>query len=171
VDAAGASAIAAGRSWPIVYTDRAGMSAATAQVVSELASGTVNPEAWIAGDIGVVSVQVEDQIEAAGVDVRRAAGADRYDTAVKLADLAAATGSNYKIMGMASGIKLADALCLGSYIGRTDGVMLLTNGGSLSVPTSNRIKDNKTRIETVSVGGGYVVVSHDLCASLSNLLP
>ncbi|MDP2233505.1 MAG: cell wall-binding repeat-containing protein, partial [Actinomycetota bacterium] len=171
VDAAGASAIAAGRSWPIVYTDRAGMSAGTAQVVSELASDTTAPQAWIAGDVGVVSAHVEDQIEAAGVDVRRAAGADRYDTAVKLADLAAATGSNYKLMGMASGIKLADALCLGSYLGRTDGVMLLTNGSSLSVPTSNRIKDNKTRIETVSVGGGYVVVSHDLCASISNLLP
>lgn len=171
VDAAGASAIAAGRSWPIVYTDRAGMSAATAEVVSELASDTADPEAWIAGDVGVVSQQVEDQIKAAGVNVRRAAGADRYDTAVKLADLAVATGSNYKLMGIASGIKLADALCLGSYVGRTDGVMLLTNGSSLSVPTSNRIKDNKTRIETVSVGGGYVVVSHDLCASLSNLLP
>lgn len=171
VDAAGASAIAAGRSWPIIYTDRSYMYPLTSDVVSELASGTVSPQAWIAGDSGVVGQGVEDGIEALGVDVKRAAGADRYETAVRLADLAVSSGSNYRLTGMASGIKLADALCLGSYIGRSDGVMLLTNGNSLSVPTANRIKDNKSRIVTVSVGGGYMVVSHDLCASISNLLP
>jgi len=171
VDAAGASAIAAGRGWPIVFTDKAAMSSVTADVVSELASGTADPEAWIAGDYGVVSEGVEDQIEDYGVDTKRAAGADRYDTAVKLADMASASGSTYRLLGMASGVKLADALCLGSYVGRTDGVMLLTNGAALSVPTSNRIKDNKARIVTVAVGGGSAVVSHDLCASISNLLP
>jgi len=171
VDAAGASAIAAGRSWPIVFTERDAMDDVTSDVVSELASGTTAPQAWIAGDYGVVSQAVEDEIEDNDIVVKRAAGADRYDTAVKLADLAAASGSSYRLLGMASGVKLADALCLGSYIGRTDGVMLLTNGSSLSVPTSNRIKDNKARIVTVAVGGGSAVVSHDLCASISNLLP
>jgi len=171
VDAAGASAIAAGRSWPIVFTDQASMSPVTSEVISELASGTTDPEAWIAGDMGVVGEEVEDQIEALGVDTQRAAGLDRYDTAARLADLAAASGSNYRLLGMASGVKLADALCLGSYVGRNDGVMLLTNGASLSVPTTNRITANKSRIVRVSVGGGSSVVSHELCASLSNLLP
>lgn len=171
VDAAGASAIAAGRSWPIVFTERGSMSPVTSEAISELASGTPHPEAWIAGDTGVVGDAVEDGIEALGVDTKRAAGLDRYDTAARLADLAAATGSNYRLVGMASGVKLADALCLGSYLGRSDGVMLLTNGSSLSVPTTNRIAANKSRIVRVSVGGGSAVVSHELCATLSNLLP
>lgn len=171
VDAAGASAIAAGRAWPIVFTEKDAMGDVTEAVVSELASDAPSPQAWISGDYGVVSAQVEDEIKGFGITVRRAAGADRYETAVRLADLASASGSNYTLVGMASGVKLADALCLGSYIGRTDGVMLLTNGGALSTPTANRIKDNRARIVRVSVGGGPAVVSHDLCASVSNLLP
>lgn len=170
-DSAGASAIAYGRAWPIMFVNSSDIPASVADAISTLTSDTPSAQAWIAGGTAVVGEAVEEQLEADGITVKRAAGADRYDTAAKLADLASSSGSKWGLIGMASGVKLADALCLGSYVGRSDGVMLLTNGTGLSVPTSNRITDHKSQIGLVSVGGGTAVVSHDVCAAISNLLP
>jgi hypothetical protein len=134
-------------------------------------SGTQSPQAWIAGGTGVVSAGVEDALKAKGLTVKRAGGADRYDTAAKLTDLGIATGSSWALTGMASGVKLADALCLGSYIGRSDGVMLLTSGTALAPPISNRITDARSKIGKVAVAGGTAVVTHEVCATISRLLP
>lgn len=170
-DAAGASAVAYGRKWPIVYVRDDHVPDEISEVVSEITSGTAGPQAWIAGGTAVVQPGVEAELASLGLSVKRAAGADRYETAAKLSDLASSTGSKWTLIGMASGVKLADALCLGSYVGRADGVMLLTNGSSMTTPTQNRIKDHKSLIQRVSVGGGTAVVTHDLCAAITNLLP
>lgn len=170
-DAAGASALAYGRKWPIMYVRDDHVPDEVGEVISQITSGTASPKAWIAGGTAVVQPVVESELRGLGLTVSRAAGADRYETAARLTDLASASGSKWTLIGMASGVKLADALCLGSYVGRNDGVMLLTNGTSMTTPTQNRIKDHKALIQTVSVGGGTSVVSHDVCATITSLLP
>lgn len=170
-DAAGASAIANGRKWPIVFVERGVIPTETAAMISRITSDAPAPKAWIAGGTGVVYTAVEEELKGLGLVVNRAAGANRYETAVKVTDLATATGSSWTLTGMASGVRLADALCLGSYVGRSNGVMLLTNGSMLTVPTTNRITAAKSGISTVAVAGGTAVVSHDLCGTVSRLLP
>ncbi len=174
VDAAAASAIAAGRKWPIIYVRSNSVPAEPGAAVSEITSDTTAPlRAWIAGGTAVVGTGVETELKALQprLTISRAAGADRYDTAAKLSDLASASGSSWNTVGMASGVSLADALCLGSLVGRANGPMLLTNGASMTVPTENRIKNNKSQIRTVAVGGGVAVVRHDVTARISSLLP
>ncbi|KAF0208969.1 MAG: hypothetical protein FD171_610 [Actinobacteria bacterium] len=171
VDAAGASAIAYGRRWPILYVGRDEIPTSTADAMAQLTSGVRSPSAWIAGGTGVVGDGVSADIASRGVTVQRAAGTDRYDTGARFADLATASGSTWSLLGIASGVNLADALCLGSYVGRTDGVILLTNGQSLPTPSATRIRAHKSEIVTVTVGGGFGAVADDACAAILNLLP
>lgn len=170
VDAAAGSAVAAGRRWPIAYVERESVPATITAAIAE-AGGPAGAPAWIAGGTGVVSADVERDLAATGRTVERAAGADRYDTAVALAQLAAGDGASWSRMGMASGVSIADALCLGSYLSQADGVMLLTNGAVLGPSTESLIKSKGAAIGTVVVGGGSGVVRHEVSARVTQLLP
>lgn len=170
VDAAAGSAVAAGRRWPIAYVERESVPATITAAIAE-AGGPAGAPAWIAGGTGVVSAEVASELEGLGRTVERAAGADRYDTAVALARLAADDGATWSRTGMASGVSIADALCLGSYLAQTDGVMLLTNGITLGATTEALIKQQGALVDAVVIGGGSGVVRHELSARVTALLP
>lgn len=173
VDAAAASAVAAGKGWPIVYVERDAVPDVAEQVLAEVSLGAQPPQAWIAGGTNVVTDAVRDTIVGImpGVDIRRAAGGDRYETAVKLAELADGAGADWSVVGVASGVKLADALCLGSLIGRTRGVLVLTNGVALTVPTSAILTDHRASIDTVAIAGGTLVIEDSVTRAISRCLP
>ena len=68
-------------------------------------------------------------------------------------------------------VSIADALCLGSYLAQTDGVMLLTNGITLGATTEALIKQQGALVDAVVIGGGSGVVRHELSARVTALLP
>ena len=173
VDAAAASAVASGKTWPIVYVRQGSIPAATASVVSEISSGTVAPEAWIAGGTAVVGYTATAQLRqlVPGIVLKRAGGADRYDTAAKLADIAYADGASWAVTGMGSGKILPETMALGTMVGRANGVMLLTDGRALTSSTSARLTTHRSRIGSVVVGGGTSIANHDVTARISGILP
>lgn len=172
VDAAAGSAIAAGRIWPIAFVEGESIPpTVTAAIASTRPAGPEAGTAWIAGGSGVVADSVQNSLSTSGLTVARAAGVDRYDTAVRLAGLASGAGASWDRVGMASGVSIADALCLGSLVGRVDGVMLLTNGIGLGGTTEAAISAHRAQIASVVVGGGTGVVRHELCARITQLLP
>lgn len=78
---------------------------------------------------------------AAGVQVRRHAGANRYATAVEVAK---ETRYQWNLQGMlqnpvflADGVNFPDALAAGAAAGRLQGVVLLTQGATLPLETHN----------------------------------
>lgn len=170
-DGAAASAVAYGRGWPIIFVRASGLDTATAEVARSVVQAAPAAAAWIVGGTSVVPSSVETSLSALGFKVARAAGADRYETAARLSDLASATGARWTATGMASGVTLADALTLGSMVGRSDGVLLLTDGTSLSVPTQNRIKDHAAAIQSTYIAGGPAAVDYRVEAAISGLLP
>ena len=171
-DAAAGSAIAYGRRWPILYVQSNQVPPMVADTISAITGGAPKPAVWVAGGTSVVAPEVETFLrDNLGLPVTRAAGTNRFETSIRLADLAASTGATWRRAGIASGINLADALCLGSYVGRFDGLLFLTNGRALNVATSNRIKENNKSIEKVAIGGGSAVVAHDVSGQASGLLP
>jgi hypothetical protein len=81
----------------------------------------------ITGGTGAISPVVENQVEALGVTTERVAGADRYATAVALADVAIDRyGFASGHLDVATGQAFPDALTGGPHAGQTRGPLLLT---------------------------------------------
>lgn len=84
------------------------------------------------------------------------AGADRYETATKVAEH---FFSNPPIVGVASGTVFPDALSGGAHIARLGGPMLLTPPDGLAAVTASWLRGQRTTVRTVYVYGGTAAVA------------
>ncbi|MBW3665426.1 MAG: cell wall-binding repeat-containing protein [Actinobacteria bacterium] len=119
---------AAGQAWPVLLVSD-DVPEATLSALADLEVS----EAVIVGGTAVIPTTVEDRLRSKGLDVRRIAGRDRYETSLRVAmmdsavttsPLVAATGSNFP-----------DGLAAGALAARLDGVLLLVG----SQPSSAQI--------------------------------
>lgn len=88
-------------------------------------------EATIIGGTAAVSTEIADSIAAEGVAVHRLAGATRYETSRKVADLSVAAGMDPSDTWSASGRTWPDALSAGPAAAAERGVLLLIDGTDL----------------------------------------
>lgn len=103
-DALAAAPFCAANDIPILFTGDDGLNADTKAALRTWGI----KEALIAGGKGVVPVAVEDEIKAMGIQTKRLAGSDRYETAIAIANYFGMTGFS-EIM-LATGGNFPDAL-------------------------------------------------------------
>ncbi|MEN6430447.1 MAG: S8 family serine peptidase [Coriobacteriales bacterium] len=130
------------------------------------------PVAAVTEDLGIVEAYTLGGEAAVGGDVpaemgydeeSRLAGANRYETAVAIAEYADAMGWNdFGVTGVATGAGFADALAGGAAIGSQGGVMLLTSPDWLSPEAESALFDHASEVERLELFGGPNAVSDDV---------
>jgi putative cell wall-binding protein len=124
-DALVAGPLAAGASLPLLLTHPDALPEATRDALADLAVEQV----LIVGGSAAVSADVLAAVQAAGMDVRRLSGPTRQETAVAVAELAAAElGWPLQAVALATGADFPDALAIGPLAGSRRAPLLLTGG-------------------------------------------
>jgi hypothetical protein len=120
----------------------------------------------LVGGEGVLAPSVEQAYRNAGItDVRRVGGADRFETAVKVAQAidALRPPSTSQTLFLASGTDFPDALSAGAPAGRSSGAVLLTAGSRMAPATQAYLQSHAGA--TVYAVGGQAAAATDLPAA------
>jgi hypothetical protein len=152
-DALALSPIAAHMGYPILLVQQNAVPSATAHRISEIKADNSLAQVVIGGGPATVSDSVQWSLQ--GV---RWSGPDRYTTAIDIANHAiSATWLSNSAVGVAA--KLPDALTGGSMVGMQGGVLLVTNGTSLTSATGNWLASHKAQVSACYVFGGPASVT------------
>lgn len=165
-DALALSPISAKTGAPILLVSTTSVPAATASVIGEL--GYSGSKLYVGGGAATVTSSV---FSALGIPAgNRIAGANRYTTAIAIADKAIANGwLSATHVGIAS--KLPDALTGGASVGGLGGPLLITNAALLTPETGAWIEAHVDDISDCRVFGGTGSIPADLKAELDLLFP
>lgn len=162
VDALASSPYVVGKNAPTLLVEKDSIMDEVLQEIKRL-----NPsQIIIAGGKTVVSEKVEDQIKQLGIKPQRIAGADRFETAVKLGEQIRANSTNKKEIILVNGFNNIDALTAGSLASKLNIPILLTQSDQLNEITEKAIKD--WGIEKVTIIGGKTQVSEAIEEKLQN---
>jgi len=148
-DALALSPIAAAKGAPILLVEANKVPPATASALANLKPAL----RVVGGGPLTVSERVRNQVGAV-----RWSGASRYDTAIAVANNAVTRGwlSRYNV-GVAA--KMPDALTGGSLMGKRGGVLLLSQGTSLTASTKSWLTSYKSQVGDSCVFGGPLSIS------------
>lgn len=152
-DALAASPYAYSLKAPILLTLKDAAPAVT--VAAARTSGA--PRVVVVGGSGVVSDEAARDL---ALPWTRAAGANRYATAVRLTRYAMSQGWTLpSSVGIAAGDRFPDALAGGAAIGGRGGALLLTRRPALSPDTAAFLADCIPAVRTLQVYGGEAAIS------------
>lgn len=155
-DALAAAPIAAANGWPIYLTQTATLTPATKAAM--LANGATH--GYIIGGTGAVGAAVETELDSTFIEFTRYGGTNRYATAALVAEEAfEGLGMLWSRPALAVGTNFPDALAGGVLQGSDCGVVLLTNGTTLSPEASAALAANKDMIYELRYLGGTGVIS------------
>jgi len=161
VDALAAASVA-GPDIPILYTRRDEVPTSVLQALADLEVEDV----VLIGGRAVISDRVRERLSSE-FGVGRIEGADRYDTAAKLATLAVEiSGENPQEVLLVGGQRLPDALSAAPYAAQTGIPLLLTASDHLP-PATARVLDELAPV-TVRVVGGEGAVQSAALAGLED---
>lgn len=135
-------------------------------------------EAFIVGGTDVVSVPVEEAIEAwttlhygSFMPATRFDGADRYATSASvLGNAVAMNWVDLDAVGIATGLNFPDALGGGAALGYYGSPLLLTKQTSLPASVDTVLTDHAAEIGRVDIFGGDDVVSDGVRTSIEGIL-
>ncbi|MHB1016600.1 MAG: cell wall-binding repeat-containing protein [Coriobacteriia bacterium] len=169
-DALGSSPLSAARGWPVylVHPDPAN-DAALAQTMQS--DGVQS--ALVLGGTGAVSAGFEALLidEFGEANVTRLGGADRYETAVRIARYSVdAGGLVWDDLAVATGEDFPDALAGGVLQGRSGSVMLLTPGAMLAGPAAAELRAHAGSIYEVRFLGGAGALSPEVRSGVASIL-
>lgn len=162
-DAMAAAPLSAALAWPIL-------------LVNPLDNSVYAPadlsHAVILGGKTAVPAAVETHLGAliGAADVERLDGANRYETAAKIAQYGVDAGMHWNGVGIASGINFPDALAGGASLGRLGAVVLLTPPAALAPAAAGKLEGNAADISTVYILGGPSAVTPAVKAQVLALL-
>ena len=129
-DALVGAPLAAAKNAPLLLTSGSSLPAAIkAEIQRVLAPGNA---VYVLGGTSAVPTSIETELTGLGYLVTRYSGANRFATAVKVADALADPGT----VLLATGTNFPDALTAGVAAVKAGGVVLLTNGSTLPAETS-----------------------------------
>ncbi|HHJ99228.1 MAG TPA: cell wall-binding repeat-containing protein, partial [Actinobacteria bacterium] len=167
-DALAASPLSAAEGWPLVLTPPDGLTTATRRAMEEMGVSS----AVVLGGTGVVGEPVESALEAwlGDAAVERIAGADRYDTAARIADRAVAEGLQWEGTAIAVGTDFPDALAGGVLQGRSRSVLLLTQGTKLADAVRVRLALDCADVRSLRYLGGDSAVSCAVKATVDGVV-
>lgn len=161
-DALAAGAIAF-QGHPILLTGRDTLPDATLTAIRSLGVQQV----VVLGGTAVISEAVANQLQAAGIQMIRIAGSDRYETARMIANLAVTElGFTNAQVGVASGEQFPDALSAAPWLGRTRTPLVLAAQNTLPAATEQYLETNATSISQVTIFGGTAAISASTAAAI-----
>ena len=167
-DALCASPVAYSLHAPIFLTNSDFMQQTTASI---LTSGSFD-KVLIVGGSAAVSIQIEEQLANAGLEVVRLAGETRYETSVEIARYALQQGTLVsQTVAVASGGNFPDALVGGALCGKEKSVLLLADTGNLdgNAAMTAFVSDRRSNISRVYIFGGESAVPTELEELLRSL--
>ncbi len=123
-------------------------------------------EAYILGGTSAVSGVSEAALKTAlgAGNVVRVSGANRYATAVAIAQHGVGAGLDWNGVGLATGTNFPDGLSGGAMLGRMGTVMLLTPSDVLAPEVKTVLQNNASSIDTLFIMGGTAAVSDSVAA-------
>ena len=119
----------------------------------------------IAGGEESISDDVAKQLQPLGIKQQRVAGADRFETAVKLGEEIRRNSSNKTDVILVNGYNSIDALTAGSLASKLNIPILLTGSDQLNKTTEKALKN--WNIQNVIIVGGQTQVSKTIASKLS----
>lgn len=151
-DALGGAALAAHKNGPLLLTSSTSLNTETLAEIRRIlpTPGTV----YVLGGTAAISPAVQTELQHLGYNVVRIAGADRFQTAVSIANAVDPSASDVLV---ATGTNYPDALSAGAAAGSFDGmVVVLTNGNSMPASTDAYLeaKANSGRLRYLAGVGG-----------------
>jgi putative cell wall-binding protein len=161
-DGVSASALAAGRSWPILLTTDTALPDVTRATLQSLKVA----HTWVIGGSAVVG----DDVVAAVPGGARLAGADRYDTSVEVVRKVMSIGG--RSLGrtyLATGTAYPDALAGGALAAQTRGIVVLVDGSGAGSDTATRDYLQSQGAVLKAVLGGFAAVGIDASRTLGQL--
>jgi putative cell wall-binding protein len=154
-DALAASPLAAAKGWPIYLVRPTGVDDALVDAMRKVGVNQV----IILGGYGAVPKSVEDALKVRVAPVSRLEGADRYRTALAVAEHGVKVGLFWDKVAVATGANFPDALAGGVLQGRANSVMVLTPSDTLHEGVRQTLVANKGGIWEVRFLGGLSAVS------------
>jgi putative cell wall-binding protein/protocatechuate 3,4-dioxygenase beta subunit len=145
---------------PILLTTPKSLPKATKDEIVRLEPTVI----YILGGIGAVSQDIEDELLAMDIDVRRIDGANRFDTAAKIALELAPDGAGSVFI--AFGLNFPDALSAASYAADYGAPILLTTKDKLPAETAKALETLSPN--QIFVIGGPAVISDQVLEGLDN---
>lgn len=126
----------------------------------------------MAGGTEAIGEAAAAELSGDGHDVARLAGADRYGTAVAIADEAVRQGASVSPTFLASGRNFPDALASAPVAHATGGVLLLVDPASLDASTATRdwLVEHAADIATVRVAGGSEAIADQVLTQIEQVL-
>jgi putative cell wall-binding protein len=166
-DAVAVSALAAAKGRPILLTGDGAVPAATSGLVRARGLSTVT----VVGGTAVVPDSALAELRAAGAQVRRLAGTNRYETSLAIADEAVSEGLSSTQIWLVTGTNYPDALTAGAAAASTGGVLVLVDGNGWTGSVARGwLALRRRSLSQVYVVGGATVLPDRLTADVTGLL-
>ena len=160
-DALAAAPYAARENAAILLTDPKNLPSPTKDAINFLGVDEVT----ILGSTVAVSQNVEDQLKAMGLKVSRIAGADRYETGVKIAEKM----TSIKLI-IATGENFPDALAGGAFAIKEDAIIILVKKDQVPQSVKDYLAARKGVFTNVWILGGEPAVSSQVEAEIGHIL-
>jgi putative cell wall-binding protein len=163
-DGVSATAVAAGRGWPVLLTGVSRVPQPTVDAWRSLGVRTL----VVVGGTSVVAQNVEDFARTSGrcagsvgCTVERLAGADRYATSVAVVQRSLELGRSVATVLLGTGTSYADVLASGPLASHFGGLALLVDGSGAGGDAASRsfLTANASAVKQVSILGGSGAVS------------
>jgi putative cell wall-binding protein len=168
-DALAAGPIAAAAGMPIYLVSNAAGDAVTIDAMSDDSVSLVNV---LGGTSAVTDGTLAALVTEFGEDrVDRLAGANRYETAAKVASYGCADAKlTWNGLGIATGEAFPDALAAGATLGRFGTVLMLSRPAALSSETENVLSAHRGVIDDVRFFGGTSALSLEVRARVKQVI-
>ncbi|WP_180946894.1 cell wall-binding repeat-containing protein [Peptostreptococcus faecalis] len=154
------STIANEKRAPIILTNPSKLNSTTNKALKDWNIKNVT----IGGENNSVSNEIENELKTTLTSVERIGGADRYETAYKVAEKFRNITNNKTNMILVDGTNFPDGITISSVASKFKAPILLTTPTNLNKTTENAV--NNWTIENILIGGGYNSVSKTIEDSL-----
>ena len=154
-DALSISSYAAAHSIPLLLTDTNSVPAATLQALQKLGVHSLT----LIGGEGVISPSVQTQLQNLGYSVNRLAGADRYETNIKVLNTL-----NYdtNIIYAATGQDFPDALAGAVLAAKGNNPIMLVPPSNINPDTLSYLQERRSEGSSFTIFGGWGVISYGI---------
>lgn len=158
---------------PIILTPRAALHPASAEAIRSLRPVGGRMDVYVAGGVGAVSASAADAaLFAAGGSMSRAAGINRFETSLIIAEDSVAAGwTQPRNLSIASGATFPDALASAALSGAHGGPLLLTQPNFLSTQVGDYLRSFDFAINHSFVVGGTGAIGVTTWNTLIGMLP
>jgi putative cell wall-binding protein len=154
-DALSVSSYAAAHSIPLLLTDTNSVPTSTLQALQKLGVHSIT----LIGGEGVISPSVQSQLQNLGYSVNRLAGADRYETNIKVLNTL-----NYdtNIIYAATGQDFPDALAGAVLAAKANNPIMLVPPSNINPDTLSYLQERRSEGSSFTIFGGWGVISYGI---------